>query len=65
MRKMRRPVSLNEATCSMTEAVSSTNMPPMTSATISWRTITATHAERGAERERADVAHEDLRRDRS
>src|SRR5690606_38800920 len=42
MRKMRLPVSLNEATCRITEAVSSTKMPPISSTTISWRTTTAT-----------------------
>ena len=62
MRKMRLPVSLNEATCMITDTVSSTNTPPMTNSTISWRTITAIGAERGADGERADIAHEHLRR---
>ena len=62
MRKMRLPVSLKEATCRITEAVSSTNTPPMTSATSSWRTMTAIDAERRADRQRADIAHEHLRR---
>ena len=65
MRKMRRPVSLKEATCRMTEAVSSTNTPPISSATSSWRTITAITPMRGADGQRADVAHEHLRADRS
>ena len=58
---MRLPVSLNEATCRITEAVSSTNTPPMTSATTSWRTITAITPMRAADRQRADIAHEYLR----
>ena len=42
MRKMRLPVSLNDATCSITDTVSITNTPPMMNSTISWRTDTAT-----------------------
>src|SRR5688572_26241039 len=41
MRKTRLPVSLNDATCTMTDSVSTTNTPPMISSTISWRTMTA------------------------
>ena len=41
MRKMRLPVVLNDSTCRITEAVSTTKMPPMMSTTSSWRTITA------------------------
>jgi hypothetical protein len=36
------PVSLKLATCNITDTVSITNTPPITSSTISWRTITAT-----------------------
>ena len=39
-----------------------TNTPPMISSTTSWRTITADAAQCRADRQRADVAHEDLRR---
>ena len=42
IRNTRRPVSLNDATCTMTDTVSTTNTPPMISSTISWRTTTAT-----------------------
>ena len=41
MRKIRRPVSLNEATCAITDSVSMTKMPPTITSTISWRTMTA------------------------
>jgi len=58
MRKMRLPVSLNDTTCIITDTVSRTNTPPMMNRTISWRTITADGAERGADRQRPDVAHE-------
>ena len=39
IRKMRRPVSLYEPTCSITDTVSITNTPLMMKNTISWRTI--------------------------
>ena len=42
MRKMRLPVSLNEATCTITDKVSTTNTPHMMKRIISCRTITAT-----------------------
>src|SRR6266576_1955027 len=38
---MRLPVSLNEATCTITETASSTNSPPITASTISCLTATA------------------------
>src|SRR4029079_19573095 len=41
IRKMRLPVSLKLATCSITETVSSTNTPPITTRASSCRTITA------------------------
>ena len=41
IRKMRLPVSLKLATCIITDSVSMTKMPPITSSTASWRTITA------------------------
>src|SRR4030065_45721 len=42
MRNPRLPVSLNEATCTITDRVSTTNTPHTMKRTISWRTITAT-----------------------
>src|SRR5690606_23308747 len=41
IRKTRFPVSLNDATWIITDSVSITKMPPMTTSTSSWRTITA------------------------
>ena len=42
MRKTRLPVSLKLATWIITDSVSMTKMPPMTTRMSSWRTITAT-----------------------
>ena len=41
MRNTRLPVSLNDATCTITDSVSTTNTPPMMNSTISCRTMTA------------------------
>ena len=64
MRKMRLPRSLNDATCMITDSVSSTKTPPMIDEHDLLAHDHRDHAERRAERERADVAHEHLRRDR-
>ena len=61
MRKMRLRRQLEGATCPITDSASTTNTPPTMRSGISWRVITR-RAERAAERERADVAHEQLRR---
>src|SRR6185312_2567627 len=42
IRNTRLPRNLKLPTCSITDAVSTTNKPPITSRMISWRTITAT-----------------------
>ena len=42
MRNTRLPVSLKDATCTITDTVSMTNSPPMMRSTISWRTMAAT-----------------------
>src|SRR5690606_12784542 len=41
IRNTRLPVSLNDATWIITDRVSMTNTPPITTSTSSWRTITA------------------------
>jgi hypothetical protein len=63
MRKTRLPVSLKEATWTITETVSSTKRPPMMPSTSSCLVITAIGPAR-RRGQRAGVAHEDHRRRR-
>ena len=53
---------MNDATCRITDRVSSTKTPPMIDEHDLLADDHGDDAERGAERERADVAHEHLRR---
>ena len=62
MRNTRLPVSLNEATWTMTDTASSTNRPPTIASSSSCLVRTAIAPSAPPERERAGVAHEHLRR---
>ena len=62
IRKTRLPVVLKEATWMITDSASSTKSPPTIASSISCLVMTATAAIAAAERQRADVAHEDLGR---
>ena len=55
-------VYLNQPTCTITDSASTTKMPPMIAEHDLLARDDGDGAERAAERQRADVAHEDLRR---
>ena len=59
MRKMRLPVVLNETTWIITESASARKTPWMMAQTTSFLVSTASAPSAAAQRQRADVAHED------